>query len=205
MLDVEGFILVGGASSRMGDDKAGLLLDGQTTVAWIADSLRAVTTKIALVGSTTANQETPYPSISDQLQGWGPLGGIQAALRACAAEYCIVIACDLPFVTPRLFERLLSAASSEALVDAVVPRQKDGRAQPLCAVYRQSTCLAAAEKVIAANEHTPRAMLETVRTRFIEFTELANLPGSDHFFFNLNYPDDFARAREIAVNIRSTR
>jgi len=49
MLDVEGFILVGGASSRMGRDKSRLMLGGQTTVELIAEAMANVASRVRLV------------------------------------------------------------------------------------------------------------------------------------------------------------
>ena len=205
MLDVEGFILVGGASSRMGEEKAQLLIDGQTTVSWIADSLRRVTTRITLVGSPVGPVDLVLSSIPDVQPRWGPLGGIQAALRACRTDYSIIVACDLPFVTTELFEYLVRTAGLSEAVEAIIPLQEDGRAQPLCAVYRRDPCLSAAEESIANDEHSPRAMLDRIKTHYVTFSELANLTGSEFFFFNLNRQEDYERAKQIAVNIRSIR
>ena len=206
MLDVEGFILVGGASTRMGEDKSRLLVDGHTTTRWIEAALKPVTGSVKLVGSSVTREDINLPAVSDLQDRWGPLGGIQAALRACTTEHCFIVACDLPFVTSELFASLLASRDSAgASSDAIVPLQEDGRPQPLCAVYRCAPCLAAAEKVIANNEHTPRAMLDLVNTRYIEFKELAHLAHSEYFFFNLNRREDYERAKQIAADIRSAR
>lgn len=197
MLDVEGFILVGGESSRMGKDKSRLLVNGKTTVSLIAEALRPVTTGIRIVGSHLEPTDS-LPNVPDLQHRWGPLGGIQAALRAGKTEFCVVIACDLPFVTTELFVRLLSFIEAPETCDAIVPMQEDGRPQPLCAVYQREACLVATENAIANNQHSPRAMLDRVRTRYINFSELTNLSGSDHFFFNLNRPEDYERAIQIA-------
>jgi molybdenum cofactor guanylyltransferase len=197
MLDVEGFILVGGESSRMGKDKSRLLVNGKTTVSLITEALRPVTTSIRLVGSHLEPTDSLL-NIPDLQYKWGPLGGIQAALRAGRTKFCVVVACDLPFVTTELFARLLSFREASEACDAIVPRQEDGRPQPLCAVYQREPCLPATENAIADNQHSPRALLDRVRTRYIPFNELTDLRGSDHFFFNLNRPEDFERAKQIA-------
>jgi molybdopterin-guanine dinucleotide biosynthesis protein A len=203
-LDVEGFILVGGASSRMGSDKSQLLLDGKTTMTRITEALRPVASKVSMVGTSSDATSSSLRGIPDLHDRWGPLGGIQAALRACETASCLIIACDLPFLTSELFAYLLRIADEqEETLEAVVPLQSDGRPQPLCAVYKRVPCLMAAEKSIALNEHTPRAMLDKVKTRYVNFSEIANLTGSEHFFFNLNRPDDYERAKEIARQQRS--
>ena len=200
MLDVEGFILVGGASSRMGADKSRLLIRGKTTVQLISETLRPIAGNISMVGSRAAASGEGLANIPDLHESWGPLGGIQAALQACKTEYCVVVACDLPFVTTALFQALLGSVDQRE-TEAVVPVQSDGRAQPLCAVYEKGSCLPAAELSISNGEHTPRAMLDKVKTRFVGFGELAGLPGSEHFFINLNRPEDYERAKEISTGL----
>jgi len=198
MLDVEGFILVGGASRRMGTDKSQLVINGKTTVQMIAEALEPATSRVRLVGAAA---ETVTESIPDVHYRWGPLGGIQAALRACRTECCVIVACDLPFVTSNLFAHLLDLMrNSEGVAQALVPLQSDGRPQPLCAVYKRVPCLAASEAAIAAGEHSPRAMLDKISTRYVEFETLAGLPASENFFLNLNRPEDYESARQIAAS-----
>src|SRR4051812_26365262 len=102
---IEAFILAGGASSRMGTDKSQLLLDDQTFVERIADTLLTVTDSIRLVGGQENSQ---LPTVADVYPKWGALGGLHAALTACRREWAIVVACDLPLVTGELFQRLAS-------------------------------------------------------------------------------------------------
>ena len=200
MLDVEGFILVGGASSRMGRDKSRLMLGSQTTVERIAEVMADVVTGVRLIGSLVGggDEGNRFDSVPDLLESWGPLGGIQAALHAAAAEWCIVIACDLPFVSDGLLRRLLELRSNGAdTFDAVVPIQADDYPQPLCALYRRVSCLDAADQSIRNGEHSPRALLDRVKTRYVPFTEIADLAGASNFFFNINTPENYERAQEM--------
>jgi len=193
MFDVQGFILVGGASSRMGLDKAQLLFGEQTSVELIATALQSVTQFVTTVGWPHQKLET-LPNLSDRRPNWGPLAGIETALREAKSRHCAIVACDFPFVTGALFERLLAGTDDS---DAVVPLQNDDRPQPLCAIYRVETCLLAAAAAIAADEHSPRALLDRVRTRYLPFTELSPLERSEYFFFNVNTPENYERAQRI--------
>jgi molybdopterin-guanine dinucleotide biosynthesis protein A len=195
MFDVEGFILVGGKSSRMGTDKAQLVFNGQTSVELIAAEMSAVTQSVSLVGARPNDRHHSLNNVPDIHPGWGALGGIQAALGACRRDWALIVACDLPFVTSELFRRLSSFLGNPT--DAVVPIQPDGRPQPLCALYERETCRAQAERLIEVGEHTPRALLAAVETRWIEFGELDDLPGAKNFFLNVNTPADFDHATKI--------
>ena len=190
-MDTEGFILVGGASSRMGRDKARLVLRGRSFVERIGEALMAVTESIKTVGANGLNSSPDYGNVPDVYAGWGALGGLHAALAACSTPWAAVIACDLPFVTRELMSRLSVLRED---YDAVVPVQRDGRLQPLCALYRTATCLERARALIDEGERRPRALIEGVRARRVLWEELAELPGAGLFFENVNTPEDYRRA-----------
>jgi len=176
----------------MGRDKAQLTLEGQTFVDRIGHELSAVASSVSLVG---ARQEfAGYRNMPDVYEHWGALGGIHGALTA-ARGWAVVVACDLPFVTSELIERLKTFAGDTT--DAVVPIQPDGRPQPVCALYRRSTCLPEIDKLIAAGEHTPRALLAKVQTRYVQVAELSDLAGAENFFFNVNTPEDLQAAERM--------
>jgi molybdopterin-guanine dinucleotide biosynthesis protein A len=208
----EGFILIGGQSRRMGTDKSQLTLAGQTFVDRIADELAAATSSVTIVGGNKdSGTETPKPHTPNELKtqnpklktvfdvypNWGALGGVHAALAVCRAEWALVVACDFPFVTRELFLHLLSLGADFA---AVAPIQSDGIPQPLCALYRTAPCRARAEELIKTGERKPVALLQSVRTRWLQFAELADLTGADRFFDNINTPEDYVRAREEGVD-----
>lgn len=199
MFDVQGFILVGGESSRMGADKARLMFGEHTSVELIAAALHEVTQVITTVGWPHQKLEA-LPNIPDLRPGWGPLAGIEAALRHAESKHCLIVACDFPFVTGALFELLLSFADDS---DAVVPLQADDRPQPLCALYRVETCLPAAAAAMAAGQHSPRALLDRVHPRHLPFSSLSHLESSSHFFFNMNTPENYEHAQRILRSIAS--
>ena len=192
-MEIEGFILAGGASSRMGEDKSRLSLDGRTFVESAAKALRVITPKVSVVSSRPAAESHGLPVIKDLRAGLGALGGLHAALSTCRAEWAAVVACDLPYVTGGLLARLDSMRADT--LDAIVPAQEDGRVQPLCALYRARVCLEQVEELIRAGELRPRVLLSRVRARLVAFEELRDLEGSARFFLNVNTPEDYARAR----------
>jgi molybdenum cofactor guanylyltransferase len=194
MLDTEGFILVGGLSSRMGEDKSRLRLRGRTFVEIAAGALASVSGRVSVVGSRPGVESHGLTVVRDVHEGLGALGGLHAALNACAAPWAAVVSCDLPFVTPELFERLASLRGDDA--DAVAPVQEDGRPQPLCALYAAARCLDAAGRHIRAGELRPRVLLQALRTRWVQFDDLSDLEGSDLFFDNVNTPRDYEEAKK---------
>ena len=201
-MTIEGFILVGGASSRMGSDKAQLYLDGRSFVERVAGALSSVAARVSLVGASSAAaaagvQTTGLPFVPDVYEKWGALGGLHAALCACRAPWAAVVACDLPYVTGGLFERLATLREN---FDAVVPVQSDARLQPLCALYAVEPCRRRAEELIASDERRPRALLRAVRARRVASSELADLEGAPLFFMNINTPEDYAQAMKAVIS-----
>lgn len=169
----------------MGTDKSQLLIENQTFVERITTTLLTITDSVRLVG---ARDNSQLPIVPDVYPQWGALGGLHAAVTACRRDWAIVVACDLPFVTSDLFRRLASLREN---YDAVVPIQQDGRPQPLCAFYRSETCARRATELIEAGRRRPLDLLDSVNTRWINFTELANLDQAERFFVNINTPDDY--------------
>ena len=192
MTDIEGFILAGGLSSRMGEDKSSLRLGGRTFVELAAAALGAIAERVCVVGSRPGLSAHGLPVVPDVYEGLGAMGGLHAALTACRARWAVVLSCDLPFVTGELCARLASLRVGDC--EAVAPLQDDGRPQPLCALYEAARCRAAAKELIDAGELRPRALLRGARTRWVASEELSDLRGARLFFRNVNTPSDYEAA-----------
>lgn len=208
MNDIEGFILAGGASRRMGSDKAKLRLEGKTFVERAANALHKIAGgKISIVGNLpfdnlqvklSSNKTCELPVIADVQVKNSPaaLLGLHAALARAERKWAAILACDLPFVTADLFERL-AGFITEKDFDAIVPVQPDGRAQPLCAIYKRAACLPPIEEMLGGDDWSLRSFLERINTRFARFEQLRDLPDSDFLFLNVNTPEDYLAAQKV--------
>jgi molybdopterin-guanine dinucleotide biosynthesis protein A len=156
-----GFVLVGGRSTRMGRDKALLPYRGVTLVQHVAVCVEAAAGSVALVGPPEAYGALGYPVIPDVYPGQGPLSGIHAALGSSRAEWSLIVACDMPSVTPEFLRSLLEAAEQEG-GDCLLPCSPSGRPEPLCAVYRRSALPVLAE-ALHRNVRKVTAALEGLR------------------------------------------
>src|SRR5437763_17176932 len=133
MLPLAGFVLAGGKSSRMGEDKASLHLAGQTLLDIACHKLLAIMPDVFIVGS---RKQLGAEAIEDIFADRGPLGGIHAALATGHAQLNLVMAVDLPFVEDKFLGYVAREAKASTAV-VTLPRTADGW-QPLCAVYRRS-------------------------------------------------------------------
>src|SRR4051812_5488668 len=152
---VQGFILAGGMSRRMGSDKAYLTIDGETFLQRIATELAAVTDSVVVVGNRTDQTPPSLQTVADIYPNWGALGGVQTALANCNSDWAFVVACDFPFVSTQLFNYLLRERDDH---EAVAPIQEDLVPQPLCSLYRVVPCLDWANKLINSGERKPIAL-----------------------------------------------
>jgi molybdenum cofactor guanylyltransferase len=130
-----GLLLTGGASRRMGTDKAALLAPegGATLAARTARLLDRVTGVALEIGPGY----TDLPAMADPAPGLGPLVAIGHGLDALRAQGChgpvIVLATDMPHLPPALLEQLAGHPSARSIVPVA-----GGRRQPLCARYADS-------------------------------------------------------------------
>lgn len=195
---IDGFVLIGGKSSRMGCPKEQLEVGGQKLFARAVAALRsACSDPITLVGNTASDLDPHSASIRDvRIQAMdhvrAPIIGLYSALIHAKTSWIGILACDLPFVTGDLVTKLAGYCSNE--FDAVVPVQPDTRAQPLCAFYRRESCLPEVHSMIDKGDLKIQELLTHVRTRFVQFNEIADLKGSAKFFINVNDATDYATA-----------
>ena len=202
MTQLEGAILVGGRSRRMGRDKSGLLVGGQPMLDRIIDAVSPIVGRLRLVGSgptgdkgITSSIATAYEHQPDLEPGLGPLAGIHAAMSTAEAPAVLIVACDLPFVTERFLRGLCAALTAEH--EAVVPKDASGRLVAVCAVYRTS-CLSSLELRLKRHELAARDFAASIRTRYLEGETLLALDPKGLCLKNINTPAELEEARRIA-------
>jgi molybdopterin-guanine dinucleotide biosynthesis protein A len=145
-MQASGFVLAGGASKRMGRDKALLPYGGATLVEHVAKTVLEAAGSVALVGDPDKLAQLGLPVFPDELPGCGPSSGIYTALRVTATDWNLVVACDMPSVSVDILRVLLLRAETadRNCVAAVGPY---GQPEPLCAVYHRR-CLPALARAI---------------------------------------------------------
>ena len=110
MINLQGLILAGGQSSRMGEDKALLSRDHRDMFAYIDDQLTPL--KLDKINISRNASQIPrlssYQVIADQVIGQGPLGGIHAAAHSIKADGLLIVPIDMPFITTRDLQMLIN-------------------------------------------------------------------------------------------------
>jgi molybdopterin-guanine dinucleotide biosynthesis protein A len=203
-------ILAGGRGTRLGGaDKGALVIGGRTILDRQLDVLSALVDRIVVVGGDhppASARGVHVPHVADRHPGLGPLAGLQAALHhfsgptAAGAsterppvEVLLIVACDLPFLSPAFLALLLDRAlAGAAEVDAVVPRTED-RLHPLCAAYNRRVRRAVDVRV-ASRALAVRALFDDLRVAILGPEVIATFDPEGVMLWNVNTPEEYERA-----------
>ena len=102
-----GYVLAGGRSSRMNQDKALLPFGGRPLALGIAERVKWVCGNVFLVGSRAKYSGLGFPVIEDIFADQGPLGGIHAALTHSRMPFSLIVGCDMPYLSTEFLELLV--------------------------------------------------------------------------------------------------
>lgn len=189
---LKGLVLAGGASTRMGRDKASI--DYRRGV---SQARRAAELALAVCGevviSTRAGQALPKDCVGfsrthDRFEGFGPMGGILTALSNDPKSAWLVQSCDLPLLERADLEKLITARDRFKVATAFGSTPKL-LPEPLCAIYEPK----ARGRMLATMAHGavgPRWMLRLGGTKLVR-------PVNESALFNANEVADYERAVEL--------
>jgi molybdenum cofactor guanylyltransferase len=193
-------ILAGGRSARMGRPKATLPFGGVTLIERIAAELGRAFDDIVIVAAPEAETiELPALGeatiVRDDSAFEGPAGALARGLRAARHDLAFACSCDLPMLRAEVASWLLSLIGEHD--DAVIP-EVGGRLQPLHGVYRRR-CAGALEAMLARGERRLSAVAEAASCRIVAEAEYRRADPDARGCFNINTPEDYARALGLAA------
>lgn len=204
-LEIGGYVLAGGGSTRFGRDKALVEVGGKAMLERIFELLPGVTSRAKLVAAPNKYDAFGAGIVEDRWPGEGPLGGIITALEDAAkspseSQWNLILSCDMPFLTREWLVFLCErAAKSKAQV--VVPHSAHGP-EPLCACYRTD----AAGALRAAFESGVRKVtqgLQHVSTEVLDEADWKRFDSAGRLFWNMNTAADYEEARRILETERT--
>jgi molybdopterin-guanine dinucleotide biosynthesis protein A len=203
MTGLVGVALAGGGSRRLGLDKAALRIERtggeRSLLAWAVERLGTVCDEVVVAagargarvgGVGLAVADAPPPAA-------GPAAGLLGAAGARPGASLLALACDLPLVPVALLERLARERGRHPDVAWIVP-VRDGRLEPLCAVYAPAALAALALRAAAGhNALHGLAAVASVTRRELPVEGIDELAGEAEPLLNLNTPDDLERFRRL--------
>jgi molybdopterin-guanine dinucleotide biosynthesis protein A len=196
--------LAGGQSRRMGTDKAILPIAarGQPMLGMVLERLAAVADDVLVV----ANDQERYAAfgarvVPDLSSDVGALAGIQAAISSSAHEHCLVVACDMPFLSLALLQRMADEPRDYDVLVPLIPGESRQRSdglvfQTLHAIYSKR-CLPFIAKRISEGKKQVVGFFGDVQVRTLDIAEVARWDPDLRSFFNANTPE----ALLIAANM----
>ena len=191
----------------MGADKAllPLVAGGQPMLGIVLQRLRAVADDVFVV----ANDEERYAPLGARVtpdfhREIGALGGIQSAIAWSAHDYCLVVACDMPFLSLPLLRRMADEPRDYDVLVPLIPGESRQRSdglvfQTLHAIYGK-TCLPFIEKCVAQGKNQVVSFFEDVRVRTLDIEEVARWDPDLRSFFNANTPEALRVAGEVSAS-----
>lgn len=187
-------ILAGGRSSRMGEDKAELMLGGKTFLTQLIDKgAHLGFDEIIISGRKTGDISIDIENqsrqkiygVTDIYKDRGPLGGMHSALRAAKNKYCFVITVDVPQIHEKTISAILNAHEAAVLEDPqckAVFLEHQGRREYLIGVYASSLCTEI-EPLIIGEGASVRRLLNKITWKTcsleLEETEVQNINTPD--------------------------
>jgi molybdopterin-guanine dinucleotide biosynthesis protein A len=192
-----GVILAGGGATRYGGRPKGLEVVGGERILdrLIAVFVEAFGTPPLLVANDPAARSwrSDLEVVPDEQPGLGALGGILTAVNRGPAPI-VLAAWDMPFVTAPLLQSLAQGLQTH---DAFIP-ESDGRRglEPLCAGYGPA-CRAAISGALERGDRRAIAFHPQVNVGILPLAQVRHLGDPAMLFFNLNTPDDLAKADDL--------
>ncbi|HEY6464511.1 MAG TPA: molybdenum cofactor guanylyltransferase [Candidatus Acidoferrales bacterium] len=198
---VDAFVLAGGVSSRMGRAKGLLEFGGVPLIVRIVRLAEAVAGRAVVVGSPEIYAALGLNAIADQDIGverdasrsGGPLFGIATALSQSRAPRCLILACDLPYLTSDWL-RWFVERSIQSRAQVVVPMTGE-KLQPLAAIYR-AECAFVASRLLKRGVRSAIGLLEELQVERVPENEWRVEDHSGNVLKNMNSPQDYEEALE---------
>lgn len=176
MNKVNGLVLTGGRSTRMGEDKSRLVYHGKSQREHLTELLRPFCSRV--FWSVNAHQvadlsNSPQPLIVDAFNWPGPLNGILSAFQHDPAAAWLVVACDMPLLTARSVNALLD--ERDAAKVATVFYDSDGQLpEPLLGVYEPAFG-PIMQRAVDAEQYSPRQLLQENDVQLLVIPDLREL------------------------------
>jgi molybdenum cofactor guanylyltransferase len=201
-MDRSAIILAGGFSSRFGQDKSLLELNGKPLIKHVVNAVEPIVDEIIIVTSAqeradqyvkVVGPDTKFAIDIDDSKG--PLVGTLTGLQQAIGKYSLLLPSDVPFVSRGVVELLFDLCPGRS---AVVPRWPNTDIEPLQAVYNTKVALEAAKIAVSEGKQRVAEMLENMQgVRYISTLVIQEIDPDFKTFFNINTPVDLKKAEAL--------
>lgn len=179
-MKITAIILAGGKSSRMGEDKGLMLLNGKAMIQHIIDTVKTLVDDVIIVSNQKGYNKFGYAVYHDSIKNAGPLAGLYEGLTHTKTKKNIVLSCDVPFVNNKVIKTLIENCEN---TDVVIC-ENENKTHQLIGVYDKS-CANFFKEELENNQRKVKLALSKLNTKTINLNHLDN-----QLFKNINSKDD---------------
>ena len=193
--NLSGIILAGGLSRRLGRNKAVENFNNKPLLSIVYDSIKPFVNEIIIIVNNKQRQvELSFLKnanfATDEYNNSGSLGGIYTGLSNANNEKAIVVACDMPFISPSIISLMISKIKSSD--DIIIPETAHGTH----AIYSKS-CIEIIKKNLDDNNLKISNIFNMCKTKIISENEIYATEPCTKSFFNINNEMDLTKAKKL--------
>ena len=190
---LNGLVLAGGKSLRMGEPKDKITWHGKEQRYHLADILAPFCDQVYI--SCRKDQafdlEPNYELLKDTFSDIGPLGGVLSAFKSRPNQAWLVVACDMPFLDADCFEFLIKSRDAGKIATAY-QNPNDNLPEPLIAIWEPKSYPILADSLASGNT--------SLRKILINNDTLIIKPLKSEMLFNVNTPEEMSEAKKLLKN-----
>jgi len=187
---LNGLVLAGGRSKRMGKDKGAIQWNGKEQRYSAADLLKKYCKEVYISCRQEQKNEilSEYQTLTDSFLDFGPYGGILSALRAERDKAWLVVACDLPLLDEETISYLIKNRNTDSIA-TTFESPHDGLPEPLITIWEPKSYPVLLD-FLGKGYTCPRKVLINSNKTILQ-------PPISHALMNVNTPEDARKAKEI--------
>lgn len=183
-INISGYILSGGKSSRMGTDKALLAVQDEPMLKRMINLVAPFCNAIAISGQKNEYAVYKIEMVPDLYSGCGPISGIVSSLKHSTTEWNLFVSVDVPFINEELIEYLISLIGQN---DCIVPLH-DAGLEPLIGLYNRKI-VPIAEEMISQGDYKLTQLLSKLSACYVDCNYL--IKKYPRLFLNINRMEDY--------------
>ncbi len=186
---LNGLVLAGGKSQRMGKDKGLIEYHGKAQREYMADLLNGFCeTTFLSVRQGQSIPATNYSTIEDQFLGLGPFGAIASAFLKYPNHAWLVVACDLPLLDQTTLQHLVAHRNTSTIATAFNSPVNEFP-EPLIAIWEPKSYPILLQ-FLTQGYSCPRKVLIN------SDVHLLDAPNGEKLM-NVNHPEELEKARTL--------
>ncbi len=189
---INGYIIAGGKSSRMGSDKGLILLHNKPIILHVIENLKQSVNELVIISNISEYQEFGFPVIPDLIKEKGPAGGIHSALSQSTVNRNFIVSCDMPFINPHAINFMIENSVHDQIT---LPIRKN-KIEPLFGVYT-TDCLPKWGELIQQGNIKLQQMIRNFKLNIIEVEKIIEFDKNT--FLNINTPSELILAQGIKL------